>query len=340
MADSFFCLDLSESYIKIVDASRNGNQFGVNGLGFGPSIPNYYFIETEKIIADQAGIISKLLINLRISQKNVNVIIPDSVSYSQILDMPKLNEKELLSAIKYQADQFIPLPIENTALDIEILSEDKANKKLSVLIVATSQNIISKVEKTVESAGLILQSVENELSAVARFFSDINYSKDLKKASVVVNMGLTTTSLYLLNPNDSLIRQVYNFNVGYELFYKEICQNLNLNENEASALLYEIGFTPNSSYHLENVLSPAFNSFVKHIEKFIIVAQEKLGSRVERIAVINEVVRINGLVDKIRDYFHLTTICFDAYDMIARSNSINYLKPKLPMFIPALGGNL
>ncbi len=33
---------------------------------------------------------------------------------------------------KYQADQFIPLPLEETAIDLDIIYEDKANKKIVI----------------------------------------------------------------------------------------------------------------------------------------------------------------------------------------------------------------
>ena len=191
MADVFFALDLSESFIKIVDADKTGNYFDIKSFGFVPSVAHFYQIDTEKVIFDQATKINKLISGLKIKKKNVNLIIPDSVSYSQIIEMPSLNEKELLAAIKYQADQFIPMPLDEVTLDIDILAEDKLSRKVSVLIVAAPKLILSKVEKTIELSGLICQSVENELSATLRFVTNIMPLDPQGKTYLIANALIT-----------------------------------------------------------------------------------------------------------------------------------------------------
>ena len=121
-------------------------------------------------IEDEVTQIRKLIGSLKIS-KNVSLIIPDALTYSQILTMPFLNEKELISAIKYQADQFIPMPIEET-IDIEVIEEitgENKKEKSLLLIVAAPKKVIEKVQTTAELAGLNPESVENELRNQSAF---------------------------------------------------------------------------------------------------------------------------------------------------------------------------
>lgn len=340
MADNFFCLDLGESYIKAVDVKKAGTLYEVKALGFSPSIPHFYSIDVEKMALDQADLISKLVSSLKINKKNVNVIIPDSISYSQIIEMPKLNEKELISAIKYQADQFIPMPLDKITLDIEILSEDKINKKLSVLIIAAPQDIINKVEKTVEMAGLVPQSVENELSATLRFINNIFKADPQGKVYIITNLGLSSTSLYLFNQKTSMVMQIYNFNIGYELFHKEIQQNLNIDAKKTEGLLTEIGFTKNASYNLDEILAPVLSSFIMQMQKFITAIQEKYNLKADMNLMINNTSRINGFDKKISDFISIPSTNFDIFPLIKNNKNFASIRLTLPLFIPTFGGNL
>jgi len=140
MADLFFCLDIGENLIKVVDAKSAPNRLEVQSMGFAEGELNFFSSDVEKTNESQTSKIEKLISSLKISKKNVAIVIPDSVTYSQILEMPKLNEKELISAIKYQADQFIPMPIDETNIDLEILSENEKESKLLVLMVAAPKS--------------------------------------------------------------------------------------------------------------------------------------------------------------------------------------------------------
>src|SRR3990167_3086933 len=106
MANDFFCIDLGESFIRISDIKKAGNLFEAKSLGMIDVDPVFFRAEAEGVTEKQAAVLSKAIAQLKITKKNVNIVIPDSYSYNQFIETPKLNEKELLSAIKYQADQF------------------------------------------------------------------------------------------------------------------------------------------------------------------------------------------------------------------------------------------
>ena len=171
MADNFFSLDIDEKFTKLAEAKKSGDVLEVTALGKTETSEFFYTGNLEKNIEAEVTQIKKLLETLNITKKNVNLIIPDALTYSQIVSMPLLNEKELISAIKYQADQFIPMPIEETNIDIEVIDEDQQEKKVLLLIVAAPKKVIEKIQTTVELAGLNPESVENELSSNSRFLA-------------------------------------------------------------------------------------------------------------------------------------------------------------------------
>lgn len=342
MADSFFCIDIGENLIKVADVKNVSNQIEIQSLGYTEGELNFFSTESEKIIQNQTEKIEKLVSGLKITKKNVDVVIPDSITYSQILEMPRLNEKELISAIKYQADQFIPMPIEETNIDLEILSENEKENKLLVLMVAAPKKIIEKIQKITELSGFIPESVENELSASSRFintFYQSIYPKN-QTGTLLINLAYNSTSLYYFNPITSLLIQNHTFNIGYSLFIKEIQINLNTDNKKAVDILSLYEGQKNSSVSVELVILPLLKEFTLEIKRFISLINEKYQTSINNIHIMNDAFRFVYLPPYLQSTLSIPTDLINPYVISRKTTFIEENKKMLPLYIPTIGGNL
>jgi len=336
MADNFFCLDISERFIKAIDAKKSGEIIEVNSMGKSNSTINFFSSDAEKTLNDQASIINQLVNNLKIAKKNVNIIIPNSLTYNQILTMPYLNEKELISAIKYQADQFIPMPIEEANIDLEVIEEFKEEKKMLILIVAAEKKLIEKIQTTVELSGLIPESIENELSANARFFQEMfrNNKQAVKQNFLVVNFGFNTSNIFYIEKEKLILKESHNFNLGYQLFLKEIKINTDIDGKKAAEILQNFSINNQSSYPVETIINPLLKEFTAEIKRFI-------GSKkVDIIYFINHSAYFPELPSLLQKSLSVQTTVFNPFNLIKKSIIIDSLKLDLPLYISTLGGNL
>lgn len=345
MADMSCSVEVGESFITIADAKKNANLLDVANIGMAESYPAFYQTDSEKISDVQATVISSLVKKMKLSKRSAVFIIPDSFCYNQILEMPKLNEKELISAIRYQADQFIPLPLEEIHIDIEILSENTANRTVSVLIAAASKKIIEKIQRTAETAGLIPDSIETELSSTGRFLSEI-FALHAKKQQgkqegiLFVNFSFSTSSLYYFDLTKNIITHTHNFNVGLLLFLKEIMINFNIDQKKAIDMLRTFDFTQNSSVNLTSVLTPAIKNFISQVNVFFHSLSEKYNLKVSSIVMYNEIVRFGSFEKVLERYFALPTSTADIPPLLVKNTAIQYGQKDLPFYIPVFGGNL
>ena len=340
MADTLFCVDFGESFIKVADAKKDGSLIDVSSLGFAEVSPAFYSADTEKVIGDHATIIQKLLTTLKITKRNVNIVIPDTYSYSQVLDMPKLNEKELISAIKYQADQFIPMPIDEVNIDVEILMESEKENKLLVLMIASSKKLIEKIQKTVELAGLIPESIENELSACSRFAVEAFGNVQSASGILLVNFSLNTTSLYFFDPRFHLITQTRNFNTGFYIFLKETALNLNLTQTQAAEALksYQVG--QQSSLPIESNIEPVVKELGAEIKRFVGVITQKFQINVGTVLMLNDTFRFPSLSKLVENAIGIPTSVINPYSILKKTTSVEFFKQNLSLFISSIGGNL
>ena len=339
MSANSFSLDFGEKYTRIVNAKMIGDKIELINLGYLETVPNFFSADSEANIDKQAESIAKLADSFKLKDKDVSVIIPDSLTYSQIVPMPKLNEKELLSAIRYQADQFIPMPIDEVALDIEILSEDQKNNKLSILIVASPKKTVELVQKTLERANLFPISLENELSAFGRLFSE-RYKPRVNGLLIVVNLGYTSSSIYLIDGRTSLVLVTRTFKLGLNLFVKDLKVNFSVDEAKAFEALKSIGLTKNASYDIESIVSPLTNEISEEIKKFIVLAKGQYGLSPEKIMIYNHSPLIALFDKKIESMVALPTVDFNLEETILNNPVYQSHLHEIPLYISAISGNL
>jgi len=336
MANNFLCLDIGEKFTKIADVNKINDAYEIISLGKTDTNELFYTTDNEKNLEAQADSINKLANSIKVVKKNFNVIIPDSLAYTQILTMPYLNEKELISAIKYQADQFIPMPIEETNIDLEIIEEYKEQKKILILIAAAPKKIIEKIQTAVELAGFIPESVETELSANARFV--LNFFKKIPPKVpgniLVANFSLNTTNLSYFENSVPIVKESHNLSLGYQIFLKEIQVNTDTDSKKAAEILKNFSPDHPSSYPIETIIAPILRELSVQLKK--IIANRKLSC----MYMINNIALFPGLTKLIEKQLSLPISILNPSLFFKKTPVVESSINDLPLFVSTFGGNL
>lgn len=336
MAKNFSCLDIGEKYTKLADITNVNETYEIKILGKSDTNQLFYTAENEKNIEAQAEIINKLGENLKIDKKNVNVIVPDSLTYAQVLTMPYLNEKELISAIKYQADQFIPMPIEETNIDLEIIEEYKDQKKILILIVAASKKIIEKIQTTVELAGFIPESIESEVSANARFIINL-FKKNPPRTPInflLTNFSLNSTNVSYYEGAVPIIKEAHNFSIGYQLFLKEIQVNTDTDNIKASEILKTYLPDHPSSFPVETIIAPLIREYSSQLKKIF------LNRKLNAIYIINNISLFPSFASLLEKQLSIPVKILNPYSFFKKNQFTDTMANELPLFLSTFGGNL
>jgi len=335
MADKFFSLDFKEQQVVVADAKQSGQNLEVKTIGYLETEIGFFEGETEKIINNQAKRIQTIIKSLSINKKNVVIVIPDTFTYTQILTMPQLNEKELISAIRYQAEKFIPMPIEEASIDLEILEEKKQEKSLSVLIVAAPKKLIEKIQQVVELCGLIPEAIENETSAIARYLFACKINPQ-----VLANFNYSSTSLYYFDPQTNIIKEYYNFKIGYQLFLKELQINSNLADQQAKEFLKKYDpLDKKNSLDATAILAPPLKEVIIEIRHFLNLIEEKYHQKISQISFSNYIVYFPALTKILSTSLPIQTNLLNPYQIATKNPLVESHKDELPLFIASFGAN-
>lgn len=192
-----FGLDIGATTIKLVWLMRDKNGFLLKSFLLTPTPAKGMLSESPLDQEEMVQAIKKAVILANIQSTAVNVALSENQVYTKVLEMPVLSDRELRSAIYWEAEQYIPVPLSNITLSWTVLnrpSKPDAMDKMQVLMVGAPTLLINKYQKIISMAGLTINAMETEiLSAVRSLVLDGNFP-----ATLIINIGAISTSLAIV----------------------------------------------------------------------------------------------------------------------------------------------
>ncbi|MDX1812089.1 MAG: type IV pilus assembly protein PilM, partial [Gammaproteobacteria bacterium] len=165
---SLLGLDISSSAVKLLELSEQNNRFVVESFAVEPIPPNSVVEKTITDIESVGETIRRAVRRSGTKLTNCAVAVAGSAVITKVITMPAaLNEDELASQIELEADQYSPYPLEEVALDFEIIGINEKNPdQVDVLLAACrSENVDARVA-AVELGGLNAKIVDVEAYAL------------------------------------------------------------------------------------------------------------------------------------------------------------------------------
>ncbi len=337
MAANLFSIDISEQFTRLAHLETKKNKVELLSLGYDNTVPNFYSNPDEKSAQEEAKLLSTLHAQLNISSTKAHVVVPDALSYSQLLLMPNLPEEELVKAIRLQADEFVPLPISEVYLDLEIISK-LPNGKLLILFVASQKKIVDHIYKTVEYANLEPVSLENELTAMGRFLTE--FYKFIKEPALILNFGFSGSSIYVINPAFPFFQTTRSSRIGYDIILRDLKLNTNLSDQKTMEALKTIGLSSNGSVNVYAIIYPVLNELFTEMEKTILLTQEKYHIPIKNIYLFNYDNQIANIHETVQKRLSLPTQSFPLSNILIPNTITQTFSQVLSTFIPVIATHI
>jgi len=148
--------------------------------------------------------IQKLWKNGQFSGSSVIVGIAGLRAITREIDLPYVPDDEVDSAVRFQSEEVIPFPPDQTILSSQILTDytnDEGAKMRRVLVAAAHVDLVNGVIDVVERAGLTVDGVDLISSALVRAIGGIGLpggapASDQPEAIVSIGAGLTVVVVH------------------------------------------------------------------------------------------------------------------------------------------------
>jgi type IV pilus assembly protein PilM len=232
----YFALDISTTAVRVVELSGGGNSWSLSRYGIAPvdmkvSISDAF--EDQKKLNE---IIGTVIGQSGITSKNVIIGVPSSKIFATVIEMPDMPANELATTIKYQAEQYIPMNINEAKFDWSILGKSpKDPTKNEILLASVANSFVESRLDQLESMGLNVIAIEPDPIALTRSL----LPGAINDARVIVEISDTTTDIVItFKDAPRLVRTVP---LGIQSIVKSAVQNLNIEASQATQFIMKFG---------------------------------------------------------------------------------------------------
>lgn len=194
---SLLGLDIGTHNIKLVELSKDAQGITLLAAGSMPTPPKTASSNLEVDQHALAHVIGELIQGTGAKSRDAIVSLPEAQVFTRVIEMPVLSDQELASAIKWESEQYIPLPLDQVNMDFTVLSDGKesGSGKMKILLVAAPKALTDRYMQLMELAELNPIAAETEIIAISRA---LVRSVPTVANVMVVSLGAQTTDIAIL----------------------------------------------------------------------------------------------------------------------------------------------
>ena len=295
-AINHFGLDIGTHSIKAVQLGGQTTRPVFIAAGQVPTPSQGLNSESEEDVAIIAQTIKKLHQEAHISTDKAVTALPESQIFTRVVELPNLSDKEVQSAIQWEAEQYVPIPMNEVQLDWQILSRPKqkgSDQKVEVLLVAAPKVLISKYLKIIKAAGLTAVSLETEVTAVVR---SLVQRVEGNPTTMVISIGASTTDLSIVSANQiSFTRSIA---TGGLALARGVAQELGFELDQATEYMKTYGLDATQlEGKVMQAIKPIFDVVVNEIRRALAFYSGKRPDvPVKRVVLTGGTAKLPGLV--------------------------------------------
>jgi type IV pilus assembly protein PilM len=259
-------LDIGSKTIKAIELKKSGKTFSLKAAGaVGYSIPiNISNLKNDKDLKQIALAVKKLINDAKITTRKFSISIPESQSFTRIIKFPLLNDQEVASAVKWEAEEYIPIPIQEAIIEHQILErrETATPPQVLVLLVAVHRELVEKYIKMLEMIGVKVVGVETNLMSLTRALAPT------KGTSVLIDIGATAADIAITR--NEILYFSRTISTAGDAFTRAVAQSLGVSLDQAEQYKRTYGLSPDQlEGKIQTALTPLLRNFVEDVKKAI-----------------------------------------------------------------------
>lgn len=317
-------LDISSSSVKLLELSKQGDRFRVESYAVEP-LPANAVVEKNITDVEAVGdVIKRVVSKSRSSVKQVAVAVSGSAVITKVIQMDGgIDEFEMEDQIALEADQYIPYPLDEVAIDFEVQGPSETNPdKVDVLIAACRKENVDVRQDALDIAGLTTKVVDVEAYALERAYqlieSQLNsHGDDLVVA--IMDVGATMATLSVIAEGKTVYTREQVF--GGKQLTEEIQRRYGLSLEEADLAKKQGGLPDDYEAEVLNLFREAVVQQVARAMQFFFGASQY--NSVDYVILAGGTSAIPGLVDMVEEKTGTPTLVANPFADMAVSSRVN-----------------
>jgi len=362
---SYVGIDLGGSTIKAVELIIEGNRPKLVTYGFIEDMPNIVKDDSEGAKKAVVAGVKEVMKRAKISTNKAITSLPGFSVFSSIINLPVMAKKDLISAVRWEAKKFVPIPLEEMILDWELLKEpgqsevkeselepkeknskeeekkDKEKSKIEkskakdnkVLLTAAPKNLVERYVDIFKRANLQLIGLETEAFALER-----SLIGNERTPIMIIDVGQTATSLIIFTNGVPIINR--GIDVGGRSITEALTKTTGLDYKQAEQFKrdYSNILTEKNIDQMPKPISFVANSIINETRYILNIYQGQNKQPIEKIVFCGGSAFLSTLTEQVGNIFNMKVFVGDPWARIIYPVDLeSMLKEIGPRFAVAIG---
>jgi len=288
-------IDLGMGSIKVVGLSRNGESYFLDLVGEAktPRL-DWYKTGGKKAMEEVAKVLKSLLKELKVNDRQVVASLPENEVVSRLVSLPPLKENEIGDALKFEAETFVPYPLDQVLIDYEVMETDDAGR-LTVFAIAARNDLIAAYIKLFKMAGLEMAAIESPAVSARRLINQMGVSAE---SVMIFDIGEKFSDIISFNKGNIFFAR--SLPIGGESITRAISVNLGLDMASAEEYKKAYGIREMElEGKIKNAIMPVFGSMAEEIRRAMALYTESFNKPVDLLMLSGGGAKMPGLAEEL-----------------------------------------
>ncbi len=264
-------LDIGRFSIKVVELKKVNSELELVNFAV---IPNESGISKENL----TQMVKKTFAGANFGSRKVSISISGQAVVVRYIQLPKMNIQDLRSAIRFEAEKYIPFKIDEVVLDCQILEEDIGDNKMRVLLVAVKREFIDTRIKLLSDAGLEIRLIDVDSLALVNAFQANLPSLSRGTTCALLNIGSSRTNVNIVKEESSCFSRDI-MSAGNDLT-RVISENMNIDFSQAEQLKCQM---EEKKEKLFNLIQPVLDNLLTEVRLSFDYYESQFGGGINKL---------------------------------------------------------
>ncbi len=335
-------IDIGASAFKIVELEKENERYKLKNYGL-YSLGKYLQENSYQTKASSLGvpnqqaaeIIKRVIKKARMNSKEAYFSIPVYSSFSTLIDFPEvMSEKEISSAVPFEAKKYVPVPVSEVVLDWTVIPGSEKQSSKQILLLAVPKKNIEDYKEIAKMADIKLKGVEEETFSLARSLVGND-----KSSILLIDAGARSINVSIID--NGFIRITHNLETGGLRAIKAIAEKADVSFKEVeqnAKMAPEADLSPEKKARIREATGSVLENIISGIEKVAISYQEKYKRKIEKCLMAGKFVLLPGFSERVASRLSVDISMGDPFARVAHQPALkNALKEIGPSLAVAMG---
>ena len=316
-------IDFSSTTVKLLELSRDDERYRVDSYAIAP-LPSDALTDDPTTYAETVGAFIQEVLSRTKPRANraVAAVSGADVIIKTVVMPAGLSEEDLEAQLTVEADQYIPYPLDEVALDFEELGPATGrDEQVNVLLVACRQESIDSRVDAIEVAGLVPKIIDVEVFALERAMALLQSQLPISDNQTIamVDIGASTTTLSVFASGESVYTREQIF--GGKQLTDSVMSRYELSADEAGLAIRQGGLPDDYERELLGPFREAVVQQVSRSLQFFFSSSEF--TQLDRIVLCGGVAAIDGLAALIETKMDTPTLVANPFADMSLASRVN-----------------